>query len=109
MCMRTVYKNGDVDTELFFEKDPNDTFKVEETYSFQIKDVIDNQFENIIFSFNSDDNWDEIETINLNQNMKWIKKCSYKLVIGKVCIQQFGQYNNRAEIKLKSKNTKRNK
>ena len=111
MCMKTVNVNNNIDTLLYFEKDINDKYDIEETYSFQIKEYIDNGFEKNIFSFNND-NWDEIEIINgqdtsNGNDLKWIKKCSYRLIIGKVCIEQFDIYNNRASIKLKARNTKR--
>ena len=115
MCMKTTNVNNKIDTLLYFEKDISDKYDVKEAYSFQIKEYIDNQFEQNIFSFNNDDDWDEIEIINAQygnngnnaNHMKWIKKCSHKLIIGKVCIEQFDLYNNRASIKLKTRNAKR--
>eukprot|EP00483_Globobulimina_turgida_P011869 UN11891 len=54
MCMKAVSDNinGDVDIVLYFEKDVNDMYEIDETYSFEIKEYIDNAFENNIFSFN---------------------------------------------------------
>ena len=62
LCMKTINVNNNIDTLLYFEKDVNDTYNVKEAYSFEIKEYIDKQFEENIFSFNNDNDWDEIET-----------------------------------------------
>ena len=107
MCMKTVVVNGVVDTMLYFEKDLNDEYRVEHKYSFQVKAFIDGLFESNVFSFNNDDDWDEIEDIDFDEGMRLIKKCSYKLVIGRLCIERFDKYTHRASIRLKARNVKR--
>lgn len=112
LCMKTTNVNNEIDTLLYFEKDINDKYDVKEAYSFEIKEYIDKQFEENIFSFNDNNDWDEIEIINAQNgnninHMQWIKKCNYRLIIGQLCIEQFDLYNNRASIKFKIRNVKR--
>ena len=106
MCMKQIKNENDntKDTVLYFEKDINDEFDINGQYSFQVKEYIDNLFENNIFYFNNNDDWDEIIVIESNLNMNWIKKCNHKLLIGKVCIEQFDINDSRGSIKFQSTN-----
>eukprot|EP01084_Bolivina_argentea_P156101 272037_1 len=106
MCIKVV---EDGNAFLYFEKDVNDVYEVYESYVFQVKEYIDNGFENNVFEFNKDDDWDEIDIISVvNSGLKGVKKCSYKLIIGKVCIEQFDDEHYAANIKLKTEHKKRN-
>eukprot|EP00483_Globobulimina_turgida_P007419 UN07433 len=100
MCMKIVNIDGkEVDTFVYFEKDIN--YKDEILY-------VDDAFTNHMFSFANNDNWDEIHDMSLidgeeENNVNWTKKCSHKLIIAQICIQQFDARYHRASIKFKTK------
>eukprot|EP01083_Nonionella_stella_P212202 766564_1 len=92
MCMKQMRDiNGVKDTVLYFEKDLDydEGYGVDKKYSFQVKEYIDNIFENNMFWFSKDEYWDEISVVNVYKDLKRIKKCSFKLLIAKICIEQF--------------------
>merc|ERR1719229_29962 len=100
---------GVIDTVLYFEKLYNDNgYSVNKRYSFQVKEYIDNIFENNMFWFSKDEYWDEISVVNVAKDLKWIKKCSFKLLIAKICIEQFHINDSRGSIKFQSKNKYKN-
>jgi len=71
------------DTAVYFEKDTDeDTFDV--FYSLRMKHFIDSEFEHAMFHFNNDDDWDEINIINMNESLQ---KCSY-LHVAKLCLKR---------------------
>jgi len=109
MCLKKR-GDGDGDVLLYFEKDASDVYDATAPYSFVVKEYIDRAFEVASFAFKEDRDWDEIETrqVDGEQDTRWIRKCNYKLMVAKVCME----YTERsqtvtASIKLKAKNTKR--
>jgi len=106
MCMRQLMDEAtsQIETILYFEHDVNDRYDSNATYSFEVKQFIDHRFESTVLHFNNDEHWDEITAIDSNMNMQWRKKCTHKLLIAKVCIEQFDENDSRASIKFPSKN-----
>eukprot|EP01084_Bolivina_argentea_P083859 151808_1 len=94
MCMKIVKGNDIVDVLLYFEKDGDGLVDI----SGGFKDV---------YWFNNDDDWDEIDKIYLEGDESWFKKCSNKLMIGKICVEQYDEEYYRASIKFKSMDEKR--
>merc|ERR1712228_1065301 len=90
MCMKQIVnEQGEIDLMLYFEN-----------YSeIHLKSLEDD-----VFYFNDDRIWNEINTVNGENGSQWIKKCSFKLMIAKLCIEQFHENDNRASIKLQSEN-----
>eukprot|EP01083_Nonionella_stella_P298145 1012256_1 len=79
MCIDDDRDNG---MKLYFEKDEKYDV-LDAGFSFRFKEFIDNEFENEVFVFNDDRNWDEINVINSDEYME---KCSY-LHIAKICMK----------------------
>eukprot|EP01084_Bolivina_argentea_P108231 193425_1 len=106
MCLRRVYDGDRMDIVLYFEKEGEDKYEVNETYSFEVKEYIDDGFENNVFSFNINNDWDEVHVSDIGT---LVTKCTHKLLIAKACIDQVDAEKYRASITFKAKNTRRNK
>ena len=93
MCMKEIVnEEGQIDLMLYFENDANDG------------GAIKKPFGDYVFYFDDGENWDEISMVNGKKGSQWIKKCSFRLMIAKLCIEQFHENDSRASIKLQSKN-----
>jgi len=88
---------------LYFEKDTSDAYSATESYSFVMKQFIDEKFEHSRFRFGSDEDWDEIEVVENAQDMdnavKVERKCSYRLMTAKVCMEMHMDDGNHDYIK----------
>merc|ERR1712129_265959 len=78
----------------------NDSIEEHMKYLLPMKRLLDNEFEEILISFNEDEEWNKIYNIqNMENASQMIEKCVY-LMTTKVCIlQKQDSYVYKASIK----------